>query len=70
MGADEVFPIAGDFEPDEDIDVTDVAAFAEHWLDSPCSGPDWCGAADLNTSGQVDLCDLGVFCAHWLAGVP
>ena len=27
MGADEVFPIAGDFEPDEDVDMVDLATF-------------------------------------------
>jgi hypothetical protein len=32
MGADEVFPIPGDFEPDGDVDFADFAVFAEHWL--------------------------------------
>jgi len=32
MGADEVFPIAGDVEPDGDVDFGDFAYFAEHWL--------------------------------------
>jgi len=32
MGADEVFPIAGDFEPDGDVDFVDFAIFANHWL--------------------------------------
>ena len=32
MGADEVFPIAGDFEPDGDVDFVDFAGFANHWL--------------------------------------
>jgi len=32
MGADEVFPIAGDFEPDGDVDFADFARFANHWL--------------------------------------
>jgi len=32
MGADEVFPIAGDFEPDGDVDFADFAIFANHWL--------------------------------------
>jgi len=32
MGTDEVFPIAGDFEPDEDVDFVDFAIFAKHWL--------------------------------------
>lgn len=32
IGADEVFPIAGDFEPDEDVDFADFAIFANNWL--------------------------------------
>ena len=32
MGADEVFPIAGDFEPDGDVDFADFAIFAGNWL--------------------------------------
>ncbi len=32
MGADEVFPIAGDFEPDGDVDFVDFAIFAGNWL--------------------------------------
>jgi len=35
MGADEVFPIAGDFEPDGDVDFGDFAIFANHWLLGP-----------------------------------
>ncbi|MHC4460087.1 MAG: right-handed parallel beta-helix repeat-containing protein [Planctomycetota bacterium] len=32
MGADEVFPAAGDFEPDGDVDFVDFAIFAGNWL--------------------------------------
>ncbi|HUS72140.1 MAG TPA: hypothetical protein VMY06_03665, partial [Sedimentisphaerales bacterium] len=32
MGADEVFPVAGDFEPDGDVDFVDFAIFAGNWL--------------------------------------
>ena len=32
MGVDEVFPIAGDFESDGDVDLADFAVFANHWL--------------------------------------
>jgi len=32
MGADEVFPIAGDFEPDGDVDFYDFGYFANNWL--------------------------------------
>jgi parallel beta-helix repeat protein len=32
MGADEVFPVAGDFEPDGDVDFADFARIAQNWL--------------------------------------
>ena len=32
MGADEVFPIAGDFEPDGDVDLIDFSIFANNYL--------------------------------------
>lgn len=32
MGVYEVYPIAGDFEPDEDVDLSDFAIFSAHWL--------------------------------------
>ena len=32
MGADEVFPVAGDFEPDEDVDLADFVIFIANWL--------------------------------------
>jgi hypothetical protein len=33
MGADEVFPVAGDSEPDGDVDLADfVAIFVHNWL--------------------------------------
>ncbi len=32
VGADEVFPAAGDFEPDGDVDFVDFAIFAGNWL--------------------------------------
>ena len=32
IGVDEVFPIAGDFEPDGDTDFGDFAIFANNWL--------------------------------------
>ena len=68
IGADEVFPVAGDFEPDEDVDMVDFATFAGHMLESPCDDPDWCGGADFNISTDVDLGDLVIFSRHWLTG--
>ncbi len=67
MGIDEVYPIGGDFEPDEDIDIADLATFADNWVNS-CSEPDWCENSDINKSGLVDFADFACFAEHWLAG--
>jgi hypothetical protein len=32
MGADEVFPAAGDYEPDGDVDFADLARSCQNWL--------------------------------------
>ncbi|MBN1764660.1 MAG: right-handed parallel beta-helix repeat-containing protein [Sedimentisphaerales bacterium] len=69
MGADEVFPIAGDFEPDEDVDLDDLSDFLTQWLTSACTDPDWCSGADFNTSSSVDLQDYAILSTHWLAGL-
>lgn len=73
MGADEVFPIAGDFNepdvPDEDVDWVDLAYFVQRWLDSPCTDPDWCDGADIDSMGSVDFVDYTYFSNHWQLGV-
>ncbi|MCP4710010.1 MAG: hypothetical protein GY869_15410 [Planctomycetes bacterium] len=66
MGAYEVFPIAGDFEGDEDVDLVNLAGFMNRWLEMGCGGPGWCGGADIDGDGKVDLRDYGYFAGHWL----
>ena len=39
MGAYKVYPVAGDFEPDEDVDMSDLAEFCGQWLNLACLGP-------------------------------
>jgi hypothetical protein len=53
-----------DFEPDGDVDLADLAAFAAHWPDTDCGA---CGGADLTWDGNVDLYDLLVCAENWLA---
>ncbi|HPC64698.1 MAG TPA: right-handed parallel beta-helix repeat-containing protein [Anaerohalosphaeraceae bacterium] len=67
IGAFEVFPIAGDFEPDEDVDIADLAWIAARWLQTSCTCPGWCGGADLNKDGTVGLADIVLAADHWLA---
>ena len=60
--------IKGDFVPAcGDVDLTDFAYFASHWLESGChSGNNYCSGADLNRLGDVGLSDLSIFCQNWL----
>jgi len=67
MGADEVYPIAGDFEPDEDVDAADLAFFINRWL-ATCSSAGWCDDCDIDMSEQIDLDDFAKLATHWLNG--
>lgn len=66
IGADEVYPIPGDFEPNGIVDLSDLWYFAARWLNSPCVAPDWCGKADMNQSGTVNLSDFVYLGKYWL----
>jgi hypothetical protein len=47
------------------------ATFAEHWLDTGCADPDWCGGADLDHLGSVvDELDLKILVEQWLYYCP
>jgi hypothetical protein len=59
-------PFLGDFEPDGDVDMMDLAAFVGHWLETDCGQ---CGGADLTGDGNVDMYDFAQFAANWLAGI-
>ena len=67
MGADEVYPIAGDFELDEDIDIADLRILADCWLKSCCE-PDWCNNCDVDQSGRVDFSDFAIFANRFFSG--
>ena len=60
-----------DFDGDCDVDFADFSIFAEHWLQTGCAEPDWCGGADLTKDqpdGIVDTYDLLKFAQNWLEG--
>jgi RHS repeat-associated protein len=59
-------PLSGDFQPDGDVDLNDLAVIALYWLDSGCTGPDWCGGADINQSSDVEFVDYAKFAENWL----
>lgn len=61
IGADEVFPIMGDFEPDADIDITDVSVVSSHWLQT---GPNTPG--NIDADNIVNLLDLALLAKNWM----
>jgi hypothetical protein len=58
-----------EYGPSCSVDMADLVIFARYWLSSSCSGPDWCGGADFNTSGDVNMEDFARFAQLWQAGV-
>lgn len=43
----------------------DLALILRRWLEG-CTGPDWCGCADLNQSGKIDYGDVRSVAEDWL----
>jgi hypothetical protein len=58
-----------DLNIDRSVNLTDLASLAGRWLDT-CSGPGWCGGADINASSRVDLADFGKLVDEWMLKVP
>lgn len=53
------------------VDFEDFAEFAKSWLDAPCNvGNNWCGGADLDSSGDVTVTDLNWVVYFWLDYCP
>ena len=63
MGADEIFPLGCDFEPDDDVDLADFTSFGAAWSVTDCNK-----AADFNGDCLVDISDLLIFAEYWLEG--
>ena len=59
-----------DLDGDCGVDFADFGIFAEHWLQSGCAEPNWCGGADLvhDANAVVDMFDLLEFTQNWLEG--
>ena len=64
------FPcIAGDFEPDGDVDLLDFAIFASAWLSTEGNN-NWNEMCNLVAPDNIiDMADLVVFADNWLAGI-
>jgi len=70
MGADEGFIVFGDFEPDWDVDLADVAVFVSHWCEMDCAESNWCGGSDFNRSGSTDFTDFAILSENWQLAIP
>ncbi|HOK67283.1 MAG TPA: hypothetical protein PK054_01675 [Anaerohalosphaeraceae bacterium] len=57
----------GDFACPDGVYLEDLTFINDRWLMSGCSSSNnFCGGADLNSSGLVDLADWAVFAQNWL----
>lgn len=60
--------IRGDLDKNRCVDWADLDILSQHWLETGCSEPEWCGGADLDMSTAVDFVDFAEFANHWLEG--
>jgi hypothetical protein len=61
--------LTADLSGDCFVDLEDLAVFASEWLRTDCVTPDWCGGADMDTTGDVGLSDLAELVSQWLTGI-
>ena len=64
-----ITPVAGDFEPDGDVDLDDFAVLAAAWLAEDGQGR-YNSDCDISIppDGSIDMLDLLAFVDNWLAG--
>jgi cyclophilin family peptidyl-prolyl cis-trans isomerase len=61
-------PQFSDLVVNNTIDLDDMTALMDHWLDAGCDeSNDYCGGADVNHDGRVDLADYSLFSSNWLS---
>ena len=57
----------GDLTCPDGVNNEDFNALAQQWLLTTCTEDNnYCGRADINTSGTVDIEDFAIFAQHWL----
>jgi hypothetical protein len=60
---------AADLVCPDGVNFVDFAYFAARWPTTSCdSSNNFCGGADMDTSGTVDIFDLAEFAEYWLSG--
>jgi len=58
-----------DFVCPDGVNIEDLSYYVGNWLMDNCSSDNnYCGGADLNSSGVVDLVDWAIFAENWLLG--
>ena len=61
--------VPGDFACPDGVNFADFAYLAGRWHTTGCnSSNNFCGGADMDSSGKVDMQDLEIFAANWLSG--
>lgn len=63
-----IHAVAGDFEPDGDVDWDDLKTFVGRWPES-CNEPNWCDGCDIDQLGTVDFLDFALCARNWLTGI-
>ena len=61
--------IAGDFEPDCDVDFFDFSILAKAWLSGP-GDDNWCLPCDISEPNDniINILDFQIFISNWLVG--
>jgi len=58
-------PPLGDIDNDCFVNLWDYSTVAKQ-MSNTCTGPDWCGGADVNEDGKVDLLDILIQANNWV----
>jgi YD repeat-containing protein len=58
--------ILPDIAPNGLVNLEDFTVMAEHWLNSDCGEPDWCGLADIDRDANVGTVELNYLANWWL----
>ncbi len=61
--------LPGDFQPDGNVDLADLAIMTANWHASDCAPPEGCQGADIDNNATVNLSDLLGLSEYWLATV-
>jgi hypothetical protein len=62
--------VTGDLACPDGVGTEDLGYFAGKWLSTGCTADNnYCGGADINTSGKVEMADFALFAQHWLEGM-